>query len=136
MSLGTILMLFYYLESLLWGPLAALSNEMQTLQTAEVSIVRVRELLQASSRLHDGTARLPGGALAVELRDVRFAYPGASQGDAFGTFTQVPAATSHESSVQGLPSSQRASSVLVHSRTMQAGPCSSHRSPCTHGSPS
>ena len=77
MSLGTILMLFYYLESLLWGPLAALSNEMQTLQTAEVSIARVRELLQASSRLHDGTARLPGGALAVELRDVRFAYPGA-----------------------------------------------------------
>jgi ATP-binding cassette subfamily B protein len=75
MSLGTILMLFGYLESLLWGPLAALSNEMQTLQTAEVSITRVRELQQTTSRLVNGAAHLPGGALPVEFRDVRFAYP-------------------------------------------------------------
>jgi ATP-binding cassette subfamily B protein len=69
-------MLFTYLDGLLWGPLAALSIQLQTLQTAEVSIVRVRELVQASSRLTEGTACLPAGAPSVEFRNVRFAYPG------------------------------------------------------------
>jgi len=76
MTLGTILMLFTYLEILLWGPLAALSNELQTLQTAEVSITRVRELLQTSSRLREGTDLVPGGAPTVEFQNVCFAYPG------------------------------------------------------------
>jgi ATP-binding cassette subfamily B protein len=42
----------------------------------------VRELLQARSRLGEGTVTLPDGALAVEFRGVRFAYPGASAPDA------------------------------------------------------
>jgi ATP-binding cassette subfamily B protein len=62
-------------DQLLWGPLAGISNQLQTLQQAEASIARVRELLQATSRLRDGTALLPGGAPAVEFRNVRFAYP-------------------------------------------------------------
>jgi ABC-type multidrug transport system fused ATPase/permease subunit len=78
MTLGTLLMLIAYLDKLLWGPLASLSNEMQALQTAEVSITRVRALLQTSSRLCDGSALLPEGAPSVEFRDVRFAYPRAS----------------------------------------------------------
>ena len=41
-----------------------------------MSITRVRELLQASSRLLEGTALLPDGPLSVEFRGVRFAYPG------------------------------------------------------------
>jgi ATP-binding cassette subfamily B protein len=79
MTLGTILMLFAYLETLLWGPLAALSNQLQTLQSAEVSIARVRELLQTSSRLREGANLVAVGAPTVEFRNVRFAYPGGFQ---------------------------------------------------------
>jgi ABC-type multidrug transport system fused ATPase/permease subunit len=76
MSVGTLFMLFEYLSGLLWGPLEEIGSQLRTLQGAEVSITRVRELLQASSRLGEGTALLPDGAPTVEFRNVRFAYPG------------------------------------------------------------
>jgi ABC-type multidrug transport system fused ATPase/permease subunit len=75
MTVGTLFMVFGYLQDLLWGPLAGISNQLQTLQTAEVSITRVRELLRTTSRLRDGTVRLPGGALSVAFNGVQFAYP-------------------------------------------------------------
>jgi len=76
MTVGTLFMLFAYLEGLLWGPLEEIGGQLQTLQRAEVSINRVRELLQTSSRLGEGTALLPDGAPTVEFRNVRFSYPG------------------------------------------------------------
>jgi ABC-type multidrug transport system fused ATPase/permease subunit len=83
MTVGTLFMLFAYLSNLLWGPLEEIGAQLRTLQGAEVSITRVRELLQASSRLGEGTALLPAGAPTVEFRNVRFAYP--SSADNVGT---------------------------------------------------
>jgi ATP-binding cassette subfamily B protein len=76
MTVGTLFMLFAYLDSLLWGPLEEIGRQLRTLQSAEVNIGRVRELLQASSRLRKGTALIPDGAPTVEFRNVHFAYPG------------------------------------------------------------
>jgi ABC-type multidrug transport system fused ATPase/permease subunit len=105
MSLGTLLMLFSYLMSLLWGPLAALSNEMQTLQTAKVSITRVHELLQAVSRLSEGVLPLPDGPLSVELRHVRFAYPGGqtTSGNVGAPLVGAQETRSAKGQAQGMP---------------------------------
>jgi ATP-binding cassette subfamily B protein len=92
MTLGTVFMLLTYVDQLLWGPLAGISNQLQTLQRAEASIARVRELLQATSRLRDGPAFLPGGAPAVEFRNVRFAYPRASPADDAPPSSETPVA--------------------------------------------
>jgi len=72
-TLGTVYLLFYYTE-LLRRPIEALRREIDDLQRAVASLGRVDQLLQTRSALVDGNAVLPGGALAVEIDGVSFAY--------------------------------------------------------------
>lgn len=73
-TLGTVYLLFHYTE-LLRRPIEQLRHELEELQQAVASVGRVEELLSQTSRLPPGRgARLPSGALQVELDDVSFGY--------------------------------------------------------------
>lgn len=74
MTLGTIFVVFRY-TGMLQQPLEQLTTQMNSLQQATGSIVRVRELLEAQPTIVTGTAAaIPDGALTVELERVSFAY--------------------------------------------------------------
>ena len=80
-TLGTVYLLFHYTEMLV-RPLEQLTNQLQDLQKAGASIVRVQELFDVRSRLPDGAgADLPPGPLAVEFEHVSFHYPAAPTAD-------------------------------------------------------
>ena len=73
-SVGTVFLLYQYTEQIR-QPLDRLRTLIDDFQKAGAGLIRVRALLAMSSRLPDtGTARLPAGALAVELDDVSFTY--------------------------------------------------------------
>ncbi|PZE22105.1 ABC transporter ATP-binding protein [Paenibacillus xerothermodurans] len=73
-SLGTVYMIFYYSE-LMAKPIEQIRTQMEDLQKADASIVRVRELLQTQSAIRDGVGvPLPSGPLAVTFDDVSFGY--------------------------------------------------------------
>ncbi|MFN8490377.1 MAG: ABC transporter ATP-binding protein [Caldilineaceae bacterium] len=72
-SLGAVYLVLAYM-AMLGAPIETLRIQLQELQRANAGIIRVRELLATKTKLVDGTAQLPGGALAVELRGVRFGY--------------------------------------------------------------
>jgi ABC-type multidrug transport system fused ATPase/permease subunit len=73
-TLGGVYLVFRY-TSMLRMPLERLSRHMNSFQRAMGGIVRVRELLAIEPRITVGAgAEGPGGALAVELDDVDFAY--------------------------------------------------------------
>lgn len=74
MSLGTVYMLANYLEMLVWGPISALQYQVEELQHAQVSIVRVRELFDTTSVLVEGEEDLPPGVPDVSCDGVSFAY--------------------------------------------------------------
>ena len=75
LTLGTVYVVFYY-SNMLQRPIQAITHEMQSLQHAGAGLVRIQELLRVQSRLQEAQdgVHLPGGALAVELRDVSFGY--------------------------------------------------------------
>ena len=72
-SLGAIYMVVAYV-AMLARPIDAIRTQLQSLQQADASIVRVRELLSTRSVLADGTGSLPPGALSVAFDRVSFAY--------------------------------------------------------------
>jgi ATP-binding cassette subfamily B protein len=72
-SLGTVYMILAYV-AMLAGPIETIRAQLQDLQRADAAIVRVRELLGTRSRLVDGGALVPAGALAVAFRGVSFEY--------------------------------------------------------------
>jgi ATP-binding cassette subfamily B protein len=74
MSLGTVYMLAHYLEMLVWGPISSLQYQVEELQHAQASIVRVRELLETTSALVEGEGDLPPGVPDVSYDCVSFAY--------------------------------------------------------------
>jgi ATP-binding cassette subfamily B protein len=74
MSLGTLYMLAHYLELLVWGPISNLQYQVEDLQHAQASIVRVQELLDTTSALTEGTVELSSGAPTVSYERVSFAY--------------------------------------------------------------
>ena len=80
LTVGTLLALASLL-SRLYGPLTALTNVRIDVMTALVSFERVFEVLDLLPLVADrpGARDLPAGPLRVELRDVRFAYPGADE---------------------------------------------------------
>ncbi|WP_088317184.1 ABC transporter ATP-binding protein [Kineosporia sp. R_H_3] len=80
LSVGTLIALAALLGRL-YGPLTALSNVRIDVMTALVSFERVFEVLDLPPLVTEkpGAATLPKGPLAVELRDVRFGYPGADE---------------------------------------------------------
>jgi ATP-binding cassette, subfamily B, bacterial len=73
LSLGAVYLVVAY-TALLAAPIETIRTQLQDLQQADAAIARVRELLETKSRLGDGTEDLPGGALEVAFRAVRFRY--------------------------------------------------------------
>src|SRR5690606_21333010 len=74
-TIGTVYMIFYYTE-LMAKPIEKIRTQMEDLQRADASIVRVRELLATKSEIPDdgpGTP-LPNGPLSVEFDQVSFGY--------------------------------------------------------------
>ena len=81
MTVGTLLALAALLARL-YGPLTAISNVHVDILTALVSFARLFELLDMPSTISEvpDARPLPSGeALAVELDDVHFTYPGADE---------------------------------------------------------
>jgi len=73
-SVGTVFLLYAYIR-MLETPLMLLTNELQQLQEASGSLLRIEELYNTKRTILDGAgATLPSGALAVEFDGVSFAY--------------------------------------------------------------
>ncbi|MBB3108613.1 ATP-binding cassette subfamily B protein [Paenibacillus phyllosphaerae] len=76
-SLGTVYLIFYYTE-LLAKPIEKIRTQLEDLQKADASIVRINELFEMKSLIADGPGTPIGsGPLSVELSDVSFSYEGA-----------------------------------------------------------
>jgi ATP-binding cassette subfamily B protein len=77
-SIGTVYMIFYYTE-LMAKPIEKIRTQLEDLQKADASIVRVRELLDTKPAVRDGigTPLLPG-PLEVRLDRVSFSYEAGS----------------------------------------------------------
>jgi ABC-type multidrug transport system fused ATPase/permease subunit len=74
LTLGAAFIILYYTEAL-FRPLRDLTREMENLQKAAGSLVRIRELYQTHDQLPDGAGRaLPGGPLSVTFEAVSFRY--------------------------------------------------------------
>ncbi|MEK3723906.1 ABC transporter ATP-binding protein [Paenibacillus sp. FSL H8-0034] len=73
-TIGTVYMIFYYTE-LMAKPIEKIRTQMEDLQKADASIIRVRELLETESAIQDGIGLpLPKGALSVTFNNVEFGY--------------------------------------------------------------
>ncbi len=74
LTIGSIYLVFYYTE-LLAKPIEKIRSQLEDLQKADASLIRVRELLDTKPRISDGPgAPLPPGPLSVRFRDLTFAY--------------------------------------------------------------
>ena len=73
-TLGVVYQLYQY-NIMLRNPLEQLTRQMQELQQASASIMRIRELQDRQSTITDGPGDpLPAGPLAVAFEDVHFSY--------------------------------------------------------------
>ena len=73
-TLGTVFMVVQYTDTM-FRPLRQITREMEDLQKASASIVRVQELTDLQSNIAENpSAVLPSGALSVGFQDVSFAY--------------------------------------------------------------
>ncbi|WP_424950432.1 ABC transporter ATP-binding protein [Deinococcus sp.] len=72
-TIGTAF-LFYQYMSLVEEPIDQLTQQLQDLQKAGASLIRVGELLNLQSRLAEGARELPEGPLELDFDDVSFAY--------------------------------------------------------------
>ena len=74
LSVGSAYLVFYYLE-LVRRPIDQIREQIQQLQAASASIVRVDTLFGIGNRLIDNPVRtLPGDPLSLEFDDVTFGY--------------------------------------------------------------
>ncbi|SFB02241.1 ATP-binding cassette, subfamily B [Cohnella sp. OV330] len=74
LTIGSAYLVFYYTE-LLAKPIEKIRTQLEDLQKADASLVRIGELLATRSAVQDGPgASLPSGPASVELRGVTFAY--------------------------------------------------------------
>lgn len=74
LTIGSIYLVFYYTE-LLAKPIEKIRTQLEDLQKADASLMRVRELLATEPLIKDGPgAPLPAGPLSVEFRDLTFSY--------------------------------------------------------------
>jgi len=75
LTLGTVYIVFYY-TNLLDRPIRMIARQMETLQRAGAGLARIRELLRTPTRIVESQdpLHLPGGALALEFRQVSFKY--------------------------------------------------------------
>ncbi|MBN1137722.1 MAG: ABC transporter ATP-binding protein [Anaerolineae bacterium] len=76
-TIGSVYIIFYY-TNMLERPIQQIIRQMEVLQRAGASIIRVRELLSTASRLKPGEpdrfGGLPPGSLAVQFEGVSFGY--------------------------------------------------------------
>lgn len=73
-SVGTVYLIFTYTD-ILSTPINEIQTQLQDLQQAGASMLRIEELFHIHSALaDDGNTLLPSGALSVEFRDVSFRY--------------------------------------------------------------
>ncbi|MBI3970593.1 MAG: ABC transporter ATP-binding protein [Chloroflexi bacterium] len=76
-TLGTVYLIYYY-TWMLRRPLEQITRQIQDLQKASASILRVQELYDTRSRIEDAppdiAVPLPAGPLSVEFRNVTFGY--------------------------------------------------------------
>jgi len=73
-TIGTVYLIFYYTE-LLSKPIEKIRTQIEDLQKADASLVRIRELFGTKPLIEDGPgAELPVGPLAVEFKGVTFGY--------------------------------------------------------------
>lgn len=73
-TIGTVYLIFYY-TNLLRQPIERIREELEDLQQAEASILRVQELFQIQSQLHAGGSQsLSDHALSVAFENVSFSY--------------------------------------------------------------
>ncbi|GAA3403131.1 ABC transporter ATP-binding protein [Paenibacillus hodogayensis] len=73
-SIGTVYMIFYYTE-LMAKPIEKIRTQMEDLQKADASIVRIRQLLDTKPAIRDGAgAPIPEGPLSVTFDGVSFSY--------------------------------------------------------------
>ncbi|GHO48059.1 ABC transporter ATP-binding protein [Ktedonospora formicarum] len=74
LTIGMVYLIFQYTQ-MLRRPTEQLRNEIQELQQADASIIRIEDLLSREPRVLDGPGvALPLGPLAVEFDGVSFAY--------------------------------------------------------------
>ncbi|CAI6083406.1 ABC transporter ATP-binding protein [Cohnella sp. JJ-181] len=74
LTIGSAYLVFYYTE-LLAKPIEKIRTQLEDLQKADASLVRIGELLATRSAVQDGPgASLPRGPATVDLRGVTFAY--------------------------------------------------------------
>jgi ABC-type multidrug transport system fused ATPase/permease subunit len=74
MTIGTVTLIYFYTENLR-RPLEQISHQLQDLQRAGASIIRVAELLHTPATIADGTGRLPrSGPLRAAFEHVSFGY--------------------------------------------------------------
>jgi ATP-binding cassette subfamily B protein len=80
LTVGSLVALTAYLTRL-YGPLTSLSNVQVDVMSALVSFERVFEVLDLEPMIRErpGARELPVGPNRIELEDVHFAYPGASE---------------------------------------------------------
>ncbi len=92
-SIGTVYIIFNY-STMLMGPIQRLTQQVQDLQKAGASIIRVQNLFKIQSRIEDrgildredrtpgvSTFKLPQGALAIAFDQVSFSYHDAPDSD-------------------------------------------------------
>lgn len=74
LTIGSVYLVFYYTEQLA-KPIEKIRTQLEDLQKADASLIRVRELMATKPKIQDGPgAALPEGPLSVEFRDLEFAY--------------------------------------------------------------
>jgi len=80
LTLGTVYLVFQY-TAMLSAPLEQINRQARDLQTATASIARIAWLAETPRTIVDDAAgaTFPDGALAVEFRDVSFAYDSAER---------------------------------------------------------
>ncbi|WP_425145466.1 ABC transporter ATP-binding protein [Deinococcus sp.] len=74
-SIGTAF-LFYQYMSMVEEPIDQLTQQLQDLQKAGASLIRVGELLNLQSELKRGSLALPAGSLELSFERVSFSYAG------------------------------------------------------------
>jgi ATP-binding cassette subfamily B protein len=74
LTIGSVYLVFHYTE-MMRRPIERIREQINQLQAAGASIVRVQGLLEIETQIEDeGATPLPGGALSVEIEDVTFGY--------------------------------------------------------------
>ncbi|WP_208920421.1 ABC transporter ATP-binding protein [Paenibacillus uliginis] len=74
LTIGSVYLVFYYTE-LLAKPIEKIRTQLEDLQKADASLLRVRDLLAIQPIIKDGPgAPLPDGPLSVKFRGLTFSY--------------------------------------------------------------